>query len=409
VNLYLHGFSEPHIFEYDTLSSEERWNENFDVILANPPFMSPKGGIRPHKKFTIASKRSEVLFVDYIVEHLNPKGRAGIIVPEGIIFQNGTAYKDLRKMLVETSIIGIISLPAGVFNPYSGVKTSILLLDKELAKKSKNILFVKIDNDGYSLGSQRDTIKGGELDLAINEIKKFKESITKNKEFKNSEICQVVSKIDIVKNGDYNLIGKRYQETILGETKYDLFELQELFEINRGGSPRPIKEYITEEDDGINWIKIGDVKVGAKYVTSTKQKIKPEGLKKSRLVEPGDFILSNSMSYGRPYIVKITGAIHDGWLVFKPKNDNINYDYIFRILSSQYVKDQFSQAATGGVVKNLNINLVKKVKIPLPPIPIQEQVIKEIGDYQKEIEELQKSIEQKEKLIENRILKVWGE
>ncbi len=137
VNLYLHGFSDPHINEYDTLSSEERWNENADVILANPPFMSPKGGIRPHKKFTISSNRSEVLFVDYIAEHLNPNGKAGIIVPEGVIFQSGTAYKDLRKMLVENYLYAVVSLPAGVFNPYSGVKTSILLMDKAIAKQSQ--------------------------------------------------------------------------------------------------------------------------------------------------------------------------------------------------------------------------------------------------------------------------------
>ena len=87
VNLYLHGFTDPHIYEYDTLTSEERWNEYADVILANPPFMSPKGGIKPHKRFSVQSKRSEVLFVDYMAEHLTPNGRAGIIVPEGIIFQ----------------------------------------------------------------------------------------------------------------------------------------------------------------------------------------------------------------------------------------------------------------------------------------------------------------------------------
>lgn len=127
VNLYLHGFVQPQILEYDTLTSEDRWNEYADVILANPPFMSPKGGIKPHKKFSVPSNRSEVLFVDYIAEHLTPKGRAAVIVPEGIIFQSAGAYKQLRKMLVENHLYAIVSLPAGVFNPYSGVKTSILL------------------------------------------------------------------------------------------------------------------------------------------------------------------------------------------------------------------------------------------------------------------------------------------
>src|SRR6266511_4920631 len=111
VNLYLHGFAEPHIAEYDTLTSQDRWDEYADVILANPPFMSPKGGIRPHNRFSVQSKRSEVLFVDYMAEHLTPHGRAGIIVPEGIVFQSQTAYVKLRKMLVEECLIAVISLP----------------------------------------------------------------------------------------------------------------------------------------------------------------------------------------------------------------------------------------------------------------------------------------------------------
>jgi type I restriction enzyme M protein len=128
--MYLHGFSTPKIYEYDTLSSEDRWNETFDVILANPPFMTPKGGIRPHKKFGVQANKAEVLFTDYIVEHLNKNGRAGIIVPNGIVATTQTAYKQLRKLLVEDSLIAVVSLPSGCFNPYSGVKTSILMLDK---------------------------------------------------------------------------------------------------------------------------------------------------------------------------------------------------------------------------------------------------------------------------------------
>ena len=138
-NLYLHGFPNPVIHEYDTLTSEERWDERCDVILANPPFMSPKGGIRPHNRFSIKAKRSEVLFVDYMAEHLNPGGRAGIIVPEGIIFQSQNAYKALRKMLVENYLWAVVSLPAGVFNPYSGVKTSILFLDRNLARRTDEV------------------------------------------------------------------------------------------------------------------------------------------------------------------------------------------------------------------------------------------------------------------------------
>jgi type I restriction enzyme M protein len=154
VNMYLHNLPEPKIYEYDALTSEDKWGERAECILANPPFMSPKGGIRPHKKFAINATRSEVLFADYMLEHLTTGGRAGFIVPEGIIFQSGTAYKQLRKMLVDDGYLwAVVSLPAGVFQPYSGVKTSILLIDRNLAKQNENILFLKIENDGYDLGA----------------------------------------------------------------------------------------------------------------------------------------------------------------------------------------------------------------------------------------------------------------
>jgi type I restriction enzyme M protein len=159
VNMYLHGFPNPVIHEYDALTSEERWDERYDVIMANPPFMTPKGGIRPHNRFSIKAKRSEVLFVDYIAEHLNPNGRAGVIVPEGVIFQNQTTYNKLRRMLVENYLWAVVSLPAGVFNPYSGVKTSVLLLDRNLGRHTDEVLFVKIANDGFDLGAQRRPIE----------------------------------------------------------------------------------------------------------------------------------------------------------------------------------------------------------------------------------------------------------
>ncbi len=173
VNLYLHGFTDPSVYEYDTLTSEERWNEFADVILANPPFMSPKGGIKPHKRFSIQAKRSEVLFVDYMAEHLTPKGRAAIIVPEGIIFQSQTAYKSLRKMLVENALVAVISLPAGCFNPYSGVKTSILILDKSLARQADSIAFFKVENDGFGLGAQRRPIDKDDLPQVKVEIEAY--------------------------------------------------------------------------------------------------------------------------------------------------------------------------------------------------------------------------------------------
>jgi type I restriction enzyme S subunit len=151
-------------------------------------------------------------------------------------------------------------------------------------------------------------------------------------------------------------------------------KLSEVCEILRGGSPRPISDYITEDEDGINWIKIGDVAEGAKYLFTTKEKIRPEGAKHSRQVKSGDFLLSNSMSFGRPYILRTTGCIHDGWLVLRDKDNQLNEDYLYHVLSSDFVYAQFKKFAVGAVVKNLNIEVVENVEIPLPHITDQKRI-----------------------------------
>ena len=297
VNLYLHGFPSPTIFEYDTLSSEEKWGESFDVMLANPPFMSPKGGIRPHKRFSVQANRSEVLFVDYILEHLRLKGRAGIIVPEGIIFQSAGAYKALRKMLVEDGLMAVVSLPAGVFNPYAGVKTSVLFFDNEIVKKTKNILFLKIQNDGYDLGAQRRVIDKNDLPLALEIIKKYKsvlsechsvldtESIEKELDSrlrgndKWREITHFVAKEKIAETGDYNLSGDRYKETVnFANQKWPMVELGEVCETRSGGTPLKSKmEYY--EKGTISWLKSGEVDQG--FIYESEEKITEAGLKNS--------------------------------------------------------------------------------------------------------------------------------
>jgi len=149
--------------------------------------------------------------------------------------------------------------------------------------------------------------------------------------------------------------------------------LGEICDIERGGSPRPIQNFITNDPNGINWIKIGDATASGKYIYKTEEKIRPEGVKRSRMVYDGDFILSNSMSFGRPYIMKTTGCIHDGWLVLhQPKVDP---DYLYYVLSSDIVFSQFDRLAAGSTVRNLNIGSAKSVEIPYPPLPEQQRIV----------------------------------
>ena len=156
---------------------------------------------------------------------------------------------------------------------------------------------------------------------------------------------------------------------------WEWVRFEDIFGIARGGSPRPIKQFLTQSPDGINWIKIGDTDIGDKYIVSTKEKIIPKGLSKSRLVEVGDLLLTNSMSYGRPYILKTRGAIHDGWLVLSPYFEKINKEFFYYIISSPYVHNQFARTVSGAVVKNLNKDKVKKIFIPLPPLAEQHRIV----------------------------------
>jgi type I restriction enzyme M protein len=359
VNLYLHGFSDPHIYEYDTLSSEERWNEGYDVILANPPFMSPKGGIRPHKKFTISSNRSEVLFVDYIAEHLNPKGRAGIIVPEGVIFQSGTAYKDLRKMLVDNYLYAVVSLPAGVFNPYSGVKTSVLLMDAAFAKKSNEILFVKIDNDGYGLGSQRNAVKGGQLEEAVELLQQFKDG-----NFFGSEIAHVVSKKEIAKNGDYNLSGERYKinESNYGSV-YELIELGKIFKLSSGRALTQKNlipgSYDVFGGNGIN------------------------GKHNEYFLEAPTLIIGRVGEYcGTVHITTPKSWVTDNGLYVTKYEKEANQKYLLTVLN--YINlNQYSKV---GGQPSISQSTIYEIKIPFPPLSIQEEIVAEIEGYQKIID-----------------------
>ena len=161
---------------------------------------------------------------------------------------------------------------------------------------------------------------------------------------------------------------------------WEWVRFEDVFEIARGGSPRPIKQFLTESDDGINWIKIGDTDIGGKYILCSKEKIIPEGLSKTRLVESGDLLLTNSMSYGRPYILKTSGAIHDGWLVLSPYLKQTDKEFFYYVISSAYVHNEFARTVSGGVVKNLNKDKVKKIIIPLPPLAEQHRIVAKLEE-----------------------------
>lgn len=370
VNMYLHQFPDPQIYEYDTLTSTDHWDEDFDCILANPPFMTPRGGIRPHHRFAVQANRAEVLFVDYIMEHLSTSGKAGIIVPEGIIFQSSNAYKNLRKLLVEDNYLwGVVSLPGGVFQPYSGVKTSILLLDKNIAKKTDNVLFVNVENDGFDLSTNRKDNGKNDLPRILESLKKYKEWVLNDKEVKKDELfnTNIVGKSRIKESGDYNLSGNRYQSSVRGiyvKGKWKMVELGDICDIYQ---PKTItsRDILTE----------GPYKVfGANGVIGYFSEYNHEDsevLVTCRGATCGKVNLSAPKSW-------ITGNA----MVVKPKENNLDKKFLFFLLK----EGDLTSTISGSAQPQITRGPLSLYKIPLPPIEEQKKIVEELDRYQRIID-----------------------
>lgn len=597
MNLYLHGLQNARMVRQNTLTDTAGSRDKYDVILANPPFSGKIDRDSVAEELQMNTGATEVLFLRYMMRHLTDNGRAGVIVPEGVLFNASGGHTKIREMLLENGLWCVVSLPSGVFNPYAGVKTSIMFFDKTRAEKAE-VLFAKVEHDGFSLSAQRKAITKNDLPEILTDIERYKKGedlqqpnahvvtydrIKETKDFNltgdryklvvastNHDYPMVElgdsryfriesggtpsSKVEDYWNGDINwvtlvdlpqsnritniditsrritaeglskssakllpvgtvLVSSRatigrvavarnetstnqgfkniviqsdevlpdyvanvisqmtdtlksiasggtfaefsktsfekikiplppieIQRKIIGEIKnkqtaidhareiistlererayfdpstraqkegWPIVKLDDLLAIVRGASPRPIDKFMTGAEDGENWVKIGDTKHVTKYITHVAEKVTKDGADKSRRVEPGDFILSNSMSFGRPYIMKITGYIHDGWLLLRNKDaSKLSADYLYEILSSGYVQRQFEAAATGGVVRNLNSALVKNVLIPLPPIEIQKQLAADLSVEQEIVEANRKLIGIFEQKIAETLAKV---
>ena len=416
VNMYLHDFVDPHIFEYDTLTSEERWHEYADVILANPPFMSPKGGIRPHNRFSVKSKRSEVLFVDYMAEHLTPSGRAGIIVPEGIIFQSQSAYKQLRKTLVEEYLVAVVSLPAGVFQPYSGVKTSILILDRSLAKKTNHVGFFKVENDGFDLGAQRRSIALNDLPKARQEITAYLRHLRSGEpphDF-HPTLGLIVEKAKIAANGDYNLSGERYRESgIRTNTIWPTVELREIAREIKAGFACGKGSMDTE---GIPHIRPMNITVNGQFTWNGLKRITKEDYvgKEDYSLLPGDVLFNNTNSkelVGKTCLIvdRINGGYSNHMTRIRV-NERCESAFLAYILYSSWQKGEFLKRANRWIGQaGINIKSLSEFQIPLPPLEVQQEIVAEIEGYQKVIDGARTVVERFEGKIRKTIGRVWGE
>jgi type I restriction enzyme M protein len=361
-NMYLHGFTDPHIYEYDTLTSQDRWNEYADVILANPPFMSPKGGIKPHNRFSVQSKRSEVLFVDYMAEHLTPGGRAGIIVPEGIIFQGQTAYRQLRKMLVEDHLIGVISLPSGVFMPYTGVKTSILVLDRVEARRNANVIFSDVRQIGFSLGVKRTPTEHNDLPAVLQDFRAYR---------RGGELSRqswLASREAILANG-VDLTGSRHRpRKAVGDTRW--VEIGEVCGITKGTSSS------TETPPGPYPLVVR----GEERLTSDAYQFD----------RPAVCVPSLSLVHGKGQINRLhyaegKFAVANLMYAVQPNDvEELDCRYLYYALSHR--KSAIADRMQGAIYVTLKPDGLATFEIPYPPLETQKEIVAEIEGYQKVID-----------------------
>ena len=423
VNMYLHNFKNPKIYEYDTLTGENHWGDDFDVILANPPFMSPKGGIRPHNKFSLQASRSEVLFVDYIAGHLSINGRAGIIVPEGIIFKSDKAYKALRKILLEERLLwAVVSLPAKIFEPYSGVKTSILFLDKKRAKHTDEILFVDVQNDGFDLGATRRRTDKNNLPEAFQVLKawgggiKFYEkhkskkhnrkkhkgrghSGEKHDDKKHGPLAPLAHwthRDKITKSGDYNLTGNRYkEESAQRPGKQPMVQLGKLCDIFNGSRPKG------------GAVNNGILSIGGEHINPDgsfnlkKAKYIPETffnkMKRGRLQSGDVLIVKDGATTGKTgYFDKNapfkTGAVNEHVFILRPHIDTIDPFYLYQIMKSEKGNMEILKFKTGAAQGGINLS-IKAIKIPLPSLEAQKEIVLEIESWEKIIDGAKQVVE----------------
>jgi type I restriction enzyme M protein len=392
VNMFLHGFSDPQIHEYDTLSNDARWNEKYDLIMANPPFMTPKGGVVPHTKFRIAAKKAEVLFSDYIAEHLTTNGRAGIIVPNGIVATTQNAHVKLRRYLVEEALVAVVTLPAGVFKPYSGVKTSILILDKERARQNKEILFLRITADGFDLGDKRNPIEANDLPESKRVLKAWLEG-TITDDFATSLGWKRVPKNELLAKKTAILATERFlSETGKVSEEHPSVRLGDVADYVRGLTYGKGDE--TEMTTKNIVLRAQNVSVeDSRLVLDDIRYLRPdfEGVTEKRL--RADDILVCSSSGSKAHMGKVAFVTSDlpyffgGFMgVLRSRPERIEPRFLFRLLTSQHHKAFLAGLTEGANINNLKLNEYLDYEIPLPPLEVQKEIVAEIEGYQRVID-----------------------
>lgn len=409
MNMYLHGCSDPNIYEYDTLTSEDKWDDRFNIILANPPFMTPKGGITPNNRFSVKASRAEVLFVDYICEHLKSNGRAGVIVPDSILYRDNKDFNQLRKLLTEAGLFLIVSLPAGIFKPYAkDIKTSILFIDKKRASKTDKVLTIYVTADGFTLTDTRRPTSKNDLPQAKEAARDYIEFIDGKAQCFNGKNYKVDTYFF-----DKNIISKNNNHWIFLASKYEKdYKINSKYPVIALGQ---VIEELTEKVKDLTGISV--MSVSNKYGFVESDELFNDAVASDNL-ENYKIIHKNSFAYNPSRINVGSIALWKGdesicvspmYTVFRVKaNCNVLPEYLLMLLKSEYMLSIIKKRAFGAVRVQLKFNDLVELKFPIPStIQEQQAILDDLNRYDAKKDELEQQIKNIQAEKERSINLIW--
>lgn len=374
MNMFLHGAKSPDIFEYDTLVNDSKWDEKFNVILANPPFMTPKGGIKPHKHFNLKAKKAEILFLDFMMTHLRKEGRMGVVVPEGIIANTTGAYLSLRKEMLENGLYAVVSLHSYVFEPYTNVSTLLLFFDKKFSNR-KEIYIASIENDGFEKNSIRNEIKENDMPAILQDIENFQKYLIDGSK-------QSLKKGKIITESEYGDELDFHPNSYLWEENESMKTIDSLFIVEKGELQSSKREdgkydFITASDE---W---------GKHNTYTHE------------TEALIFVFGAGGSLGKVHYVNGKFIASDLCYILTPKPGmNIDLKYYYAYFR-KHRKTIVKLLARGVNKKAINITRFLNFKVEYPDYPVQVEYGKKVEEKMQEIQRLKDEINNKQNEIDN--------
>jgi type I restriction enzyme M protein len=381
MNLYLHKLEHPNIKRQNTLVDTAGDRTKWDVILANPPFAGALDIDSVSEDLRMGTRSTELLFLRYMMDHLSSSGRAGVIVPEGVVFNSTNAHKKIRQMLVEDAGLWcVVSLPGGIFNPYAGVKTSILFFDKSLKNKVKDILFVKVENDGFDLGATKRAIEKNDLPEALNWINGYKELLLKPLEpgLKPALLdhgpkskANIIPIIKIIENGDYSLDEGKYQDNVIyTQGKYQTVTLKDFI-----ATIAPPKKILKSE-----FLSKGTYPI----IDQSQEEISGWTNEYSNIIKiKKPVVIFGDHTCCVKYSETDFAQGADGIKIIETSKELLP-KYLFYVLKTKPIK------STG---YKRHFSKLKEYRFPLPPLEIQKQIVEELDGYQKIIDGAKQIIE----------------